>query len=71
MAASIRTWQFFPFDFSSYLFPWDEMTRVLLGLAIFGSFVAIVVELVKLAKLARRQADAGNAEARSQSLPRQ
>lgn len=68
MAASIRMWQIFPFDFSSYMFPWDTMTRVLLGLAIFGSFVAVVVELVKLAKLASRQADEG---ARSRSLPHQ
>jgi hypothetical protein len=72
MAASIRTWQFFPFDFSSYMFPWDAMARVLLGLAIFGSFVAIVVELVRLARLARHRtmpADASGADARSQSLP--
>jgi hypothetical protein len=68
MAASIRTWQFFPFDFSSYLFPWDSITRVLLWLAIFGSAVAIVVELVKLARLANRQTNRG---AQSQSLPRQ
>ena len=69
LAASIRTWQFFPFDFSSYMFPWDAMARVLLGLAIFGSFVAIVVEIVKLTKLANRHTDASNTGAQSQSLP--
>lgn len=59
LAASARMWQVFPFDFSSYTFPWEGVTRVLLILGIFGSVVAIVVELVKLAKLASRQPPAG------------
>jgi hypothetical protein len=68
LAASIRMWQVFPFDFSSYLFPWEGITRVLLILAIVGSVVAIVSEVVKLAKLAIHQT---SADARSQSPHRQ
>lgn len=51
LAAAVRVWQVFPFDFSSYTFPWESLTRLLMALAIFGSFVAIVVELVRLANL--------------------
>jgi hypothetical protein len=68
LAASIQMWQVFPFDFSSYAFPWEGITKVLLVLGILGSVVAIIVELVKLAKLAGRQPPAS---ARSQSLHRQ
>jgi hypothetical protein len=68
LAASIQMWQVFPFDFSSYTFPWEGITKVLLVLGILGSVVAIIVELVKLAKLAGRQPPAS---ARSQSLHRQ
>ncbi len=48
MAAAIRLWQVFPFDFSAYSFTWAAVTRVLLVLGIFGSAVAIVAELVRL-----------------------
>ncbi len=49
LVASIRTWQVFPFDFSPYGGPWETLTRLMLVIAIFGSIVAIVVELVRLA----------------------
>jgi len=49
LAAAIRMLQVFPFDFSSSAFPWTAVTRLLLILAIFGSVVAVLVELVKLA----------------------
>jgi len=49
LVAAIRTWQVFPFDFSPYAGPWEALTRLLLVLAIFGSIVGIVVELVRLA----------------------
>ena len=50
LVASIRMWQVFPFDFSAYSFNWAGLTRVLLALGIVGSIVAIVTELVRLAK---------------------
>ena len=49
LVASIRTWQVFPFDFTPYDGPWETLTRLMLVIAIFGSIVAIVVELVRLA----------------------
>jgi hypothetical protein len=64
LAAAIRMLQVFPFDFSAYSFSWAAMTRLLLALAIFGSAVAIVVELVRLGNRAM------SAEDRSQPLPR-
>ncbi len=51
LAAAIRVWQVFPIDFSSCTFPWEPLTRLLMALAIFGSFVAIVIEVVRLASL--------------------
>ena len=47
LVAAIRTWQVFPFDFSPYAGLWETLTRLLLVLAIFGSIVAILVELVR------------------------
>lgn len=63
-AASVRTWQVFPFDFSGSSIPWTGITRALIIIAIFGSVVALVSELVKLAG---GQASAGSG---SRSLPR-
>ncbi|NMM24157.1 MAG: hypothetical protein HHJ11_11775 [Phycicoccus sp.] len=48
LVAAIRTWQVFPFDFSPYG-PWETVTRLMLAIAIFGSVVGIVAELVRLA----------------------
>jgi len=67
LVASIRMWQVFPFDFSGSSFPWESVTKVLLVIAIFGSVVAIITELVNLARLPGGQVDPG---ARRQPLPR-
>jgi len=67
LAASVRTWQVFPFDFSGSSIPWAGITRALIIIAIFGSVIALVSELVKLAKLAGGHTNAG---AGSRSLPR-
>jgi hypothetical protein len=48
LAAAIALWQVFPFDFSAYSFNWTTLTRLLLALGIFGSIMAILVELVRL-----------------------
>ena len=49
LVAALRMWQVFPFDISAYVFTWTAVIQLLLALAIFGSAVAIVVELVRLA----------------------
>ena len=54
-----RIWQVYPFDFSAYDFPvdiaafdldWDLVTHLILGLAIFGTTIAVVMEIVKLVR---------------------
>jgi hypothetical protein len=44
----IRTLQVFPFDFTTYSVDWATLLRVALSLGIFGTAIAVVVELVKL-----------------------
>lgn len=48
LAASVRVWDVFPLDFAGYAVDWAWLARTLLVVAIVGSFVAIVVDLVKL-----------------------
>ena len=50
LAVSILLYQKFPFDFNPYDFDWSLIVRVLIVLAIGGSAVAILAELVKLAR---------------------
>jgi hypothetical protein len=64
LAAAIRMWQVFPFDFSAYSFNWTALTRLLLVLAVVGAVVTIAAELVHLANRGI------NAGARSQTLHR-
>lgn len=64
LAATVRMWQVFPFDFSGSSIPWAGLTRVLFVIAIFGSVVGIIAELVKLAKLTNGGINAG-ADSRS------
>ena len=47
LAAAIRIWQVFPFDLSS---GWSAAVRVLLVVAIAGSCIAVVVQVVSLAR---------------------
>jgi hypothetical protein len=55
MAATVRIYRVFPFDFSGYWFAWATVTRAVLILAMVGVTIAIVVETVRLtAALARR-----------------
>jgi hypothetical protein len=48
IVAALRMLQVFPFDFSPYAFDWATVARWVLAVAIFGSSVSIVVELVRL-----------------------
>jgi hypothetical protein len=47
LAAAIRIWQVFPFDLSS---GWSTAVRVLLVVAIAGSCIALVVQIVTLGR---------------------
>jgi hypothetical protein len=52
IAVSVRMWRVFPFDLAGYAFPWQTLARVAIVLAIVGSAIAIVVEVVRLAAAA-------------------
>lgn len=46
--AAVRTLRVFPFDFSAYATDWSWLARMVVILAIIGTAIAFVVELVKL-----------------------
>jgi hypothetical protein len=48
LAAVVRVWQVFPFDFGSSPVPWDTVTRVFLVIGIVGSTIGLVVAFVRL-----------------------
>jgi len=52
LAVLVTAWQVFPFDFDAYTFGWAGLTRLVLVLAMVGSAIAIVVQLVTLVRLA-------------------
>ncbi|MGW6172939.1 hypothetical protein ACWF5H_05575 [Arthrobacter sp. NPDC055138] len=53
-AVILRTWAVFPFDFHGSTAPWDLVTRVLLGFALAGCCISIIVQVVFLVRLSRR-----------------
>jgi hypothetical protein len=58
LVAAIRIWRVFPFDLSS---GWSTAMRVLLAIAIAGYCIALVVQMVALARwLAGHAAHAGH-----------
>ncbi|GAB4100682.1 hypothetical protein [Sinomonas halotolerans] len=50
VAAAFRMWEVFPFDFGGSWFNWDLLVRVLIVVAIVGSFIAMAVAAVRLAR---------------------
>ncbi|MBT2567195.1 hypothetical protein J7I84_11945 [Arthrobacter sp. ISL-85] len=48
LAALMRLWEVFPFDFGASWSGWPVLIRVLLGLGIVGSIIGAIVELVNL-----------------------
>lgn len=59
LIVTIRFWRVFPFDFAAYEFAWGTLARWLLGLAIFGICIGMLVQLTQLARLARGRTAAG------------
>lgn len=58
LAATLRLYRVFPFDFTAYAFDWALLTRAGLILAMVGVGIAMVVEVVKLgATIARGGGD--------------
>lgn len=56
IAALVRMWQVFPFDFSGSSFDWALVVRVAMGVAIGGSAIALVVAFVSFVKSVGRPA---------------
>jgi hypothetical protein len=52
LAALGRIWDVFPFSFDDTGFPWEQLTRVVLVVAIVGSAIGILVALVSLVRSA-------------------
>jgi hypothetical protein len=50
VAVALRVYNVYPFDFSQYGPAWDVAARVLLILAIVGTIIGIVVEIVRFAR---------------------
>ena len=50
VAAMVRVWQVFPFDFNTSTVPWDLVVRWVIGVGIAGSLIGIIVALVKLVR---------------------
>jgi hypothetical protein len=64
LAVLVRLWQVFPFDFAGWSLDWSWLVRVLLGVGIVGSVIAIAVQLASLAR------QLGSGGARHGSSPR-
>ncbi|MEV0895358.1 hypothetical protein [Actinoplanes sp. NPDC049802] len=50
MAVLIRLWRVFPFDFGDTSLDWELVTRILLGLGLAGSAIALIVNTVQLVR---------------------
>jgi hypothetical protein len=58
IAAALRMWSVFPFDFSAYDFGWAGLVRILLILGIVGTAIAIAVEIGTIVRLSAASRDA-------------
>lgn len=50
VAVALRTWEVFPFDFTDYAQDWSWLVRAFLAVALVGTSIAVVVNLVKLVR---------------------
>jgi hypothetical protein len=53
VAVVVRTWQVFPFDFSTYWSGWPTLGRILLAVAFFGLIIDMTVRFVGLVRAVR------------------
>ena len=57
LVVAVRTWQVFPFDFSSYAFDWTWVARVLIVIAAVGSGIAVVANLIGMLRPSSTRAE--------------
>ncbi|WIY00379.1 hypothetical protein QRX60_41020 [Amycolatopsis mongoliensis] len=55
LVAAVRIWQVFPFDFAGASFDWPLTARIVLVVAITGSAIGLLVNLVTLVRAAVRR----------------
>lgn len=55
LAALVRLWQVFPFDFGAASFDWAALTRIVLAVGFAGSVLGLAVGLVTLVRAAARR----------------
>ncbi len=48
VAVGVRTWQVFPFDFSTYSIDWSTLIRVAVAVGVIGSAIGLIVHVVRL-----------------------
>jgi hypothetical protein len=53
-AVLVQVWQVFPFAFDGASFDWPLLVRLVLAIALVGSVIGVIVQLVSLARLAFR-----------------
>lgn len=56
LVTTTRIWQVFPFALATHPFNWAMLARVLLMVAIVGSVIGVIAQIVALARLGRRGA---------------
>ena len=54
VAAMVRMWNVWPFDFDTTSVDWDLVSRVVLGFAIVGAVIGVIVAVVTLARALHR-----------------
>jgi hypothetical protein len=57
LAALVRIWQVFPFDFAGYSFDWPLVIRIVLVVGIVGSVIGMVAQFVSLLRAAAHGGD--------------
>ena len=55
MAATVRVYQVFPFDFTAYDFDWEPVARGILIVAMVGIVISVLVELSRLGRFVFRE----------------
>jgi hypothetical protein len=68
VAVALRVYDVYPFDFSRYGPAWDVATRVLLILAIVGTIIGVVVEVVRFARVGGGSCQRGAVTAASKAV---
>jgi hypothetical protein len=51
LAAAVRIWQVFPFDFGDASFDWELLVRILIVVAIAASVIAIIAAATRLVRV--------------------